>query len=129
MNETKFYLGIDWGEKRIGLALGDSETKLATPFKTAGSLEELLEIIVQEEIDLAVLGRPVKMGGGEDLDPSFLDFLDRLKKELGEKRIETIDERLTSKQADKLPGDKKTKASRDEISATLILQTYLDSLN
>ena len=128
MNETKFYLGIDWGGKRIGLALADSETRLATPFKTIASLEELLEVIVEERIDVVVLGEPIKMRGGEDLDPSFLDFFNKLKKELGEERIKTVDERLTSQQADKLLGSRKTKASRDEISAALILQTYLDNL-
>ena len=39
-DEFKIYLGVDWGEKRIGLSLADSITKLATPFKTVGSAEE-----------------------------------------------------------------------------------------
>jgi RNase H-fold protein (predicted Holliday junction resolvase) len=42
--------------------------------------------------------------------------------------IKLYDERLTSKAADKLSGDKKTKAKRDEIAAMIILQNYLDSL-
>jgi len=127
--ETKFYLGVDWGEKRIGLAMADSEIRLATPFKTVDSLDELLEVIREEEIDLVVLGQPIKMSGErEDLDPLFLDFLEEFKNKLKDVKIELVDERLTSRQADKLPGDKKNKASRDEISAALILQTYLDKL-
>jgi len=126
--ETKFYLGVDWGEKRIGLSLADSETKLATPFKTVGSLEELEQTTKEEEIDILVVGKPIKMKGeGEGLNPLFLDFIKELESKIPELKIELVDERLTSKQADKLPGGKKEKASRDEISAILILQTFLDS--
>lgn len=128
--EPKFYLGVDWGEKRIGLALADSETRLAIPFKTVASLKELTEVIKEEEIDILVVGKPIKMKGEEEgLNPLFLDFLEKLKIKLSELKIELVDERLTSKQADKLPGDKKTKASRDEIAATLILQTHLGLYN
>ena len=55
----KKYLGVDWGEKRIGLALGDSETKVATPFRTAGDMAELVKVVKGEEIDVVVVGRPV----------------------------------------------------------------------
>ena len=45
MNEVRKYLGIDWGSRRLGLALADSETSMALPFQTAASLGEVLILI------------------------------------------------------------------------------------
>lgn len=119
------FLGIDWGEKRIGLALGDSETKIATPFLVVNRLEEIKKIISQEEIGEIVIGLPLKMGGGDKLSDEFAGFLNKLKG--GVKiPIREIDERLSSKAADALTGDKKTKAPRDAVAAMLILQSFLD---
>lgn len=131
--KEKKYLGVDWGERRIGLALGDSETKLATPYKTVGDVEEIIKIIREEKIDTVVVGKPLKMAdtGCQISDvryrmsDEFLNFLDSLKKKL-DIPVETIDERLSSKAADALPGNKKEKAGRDEMAAMLILQNYLD---
>jgi len=127
--DNKVYLGVDWGEKRIGLALADGETRIATPFKTVGSLPELIDVIREEVVDVLVLGKPIKMRGGQDgLNPDFTSFLDKLRSALPELAIELVDERLSSQQADKLPGDKRTKAGRDEMAAMIILQNYFDRL-
>ena len=122
---TKNYLGIDWGEKRIGLALADSETKLALLFCTVADLNALLKLILAEDVDILVIGNPQKMSGAEADNPGFLSFLDKLKQSTN-REIVVIDERLSSKAADALVGGKKDKASRDEIAAALILQSYLD---
>lgn len=122
----KKYLGIDWGEKRIGLALADEETCLALPFKTVSSLAELLQVIKEEEIDEIVIGSPKKMSGEVANNPSWLNFVEQLKEKSG-KKINFLDERLSSLAADALSGEKKDKAERDEIAATIILQDYLDS--
>ena len=126
--EEKKYLGIDWGEKRLGLATGDTETKMALPFKTAASLAEILAIIQAEEIDEIIIGRPEKMSGNQDepLTAGYLNFLSALRQETVLPIIE-IDERLSSKAADALGGHKKMTAGRDEIAAALILQNYLDA--
>ncbi len=118
------YLGIDWGEKRIGLATADSETGLALPLKTAGSLREVLAAVKEEEADILVLGAPRKLSGAEADNPAWQEFLAGLK-ETG-KRVELVDERLSSLAADALSGEKSEKAERDEIAATIILQNYLD---
>jgi putative Holliday junction resolvase len=126
--ETKLYLGIDWGGKRVGLALGDSETKMAMPFKTVANAREVAEVVREETVDVLILGKPIKMRGeAEGLDQGFVNFLEELKRLLPEMTIELVDERLSSKAADALPGGD-MKASRDEIAAMLILQEYLDSL-
>jgi putative Holliday junction resolvase len=124
--ELKIYLGVDWGEKRIGLALGDSETGLATPFKTVSDIQALVKTAAEENADILVVGQPIKMRGIKDgLAMNFLTFVEDLKSRLPDKEIVLVDERLSSKAADALPGGG-LKASRDEVAAMLILQDFLD---
>ena len=119
------YLGVDWGEKRIGLALADGEINLAMPFKTVSNLKELIEVIEEEGADIIILGRPIKMRGeGDGLNPDFSSFAEELKNKTVAEII-MIDERLSSQAADSLPGGN-LKASRDEVAAMIILQNYLD---
>jgi len=125
MDKIKNYLGVDWGEKRIGLATGDSEVKLALPFKTASNLAEVLTILNEEKTDIIILGQPKKMSGAEANNPAWLAFLAQLREKSG-RPVELVDERLSSLAADALGGRAEEKASRDEIAATLILQNYLD---
>ena len=122
----KKYLGVDWGEKRIGLALGDSLTKIATPFKVVGNIDEIIKVVKDEKVDIVIVGKPLKMKNEKlKMQNEFLDFLSILESRL-DVPIKTIDERLSSKAADALTGDKKTKASQDAVAAMLILQNYLD---
>jgi putative Holliday junction resolvase len=125
--KLKIYLGVDWGEVRIGLALGNSEIKIAEPFRTVSSIKDILDIIKDEEIDEIVIGKPFKMINSEfKISEEFLGFNNELKQKT-KLSVHEIDERLTSQAADKLVGSKKTKAGRDEIAAMLILQQYLDT--
>ncbi len=129
MNDYKKYLGIDWGEARIGLSLGENETKIVSPYKTVSSIDEILRVIKEEEIDEIVVGKPYKMADSElQVSNDFLIFLDKFKEKINIP-IHEIDERLTSVAADGLVGNKKTKAGRDEIAAMIILQQYLDKLD
>jgi len=124
--DKKKYLGIDWGEKRIGLSLADEETYLALPFKTVPNLEELLAVIKEEGITNIVIGSPKKMSGQVANNPLWLNFVAQLK-DRSTVPVNFLDERLSSLAADALSGGKKDKAERDEIAATIILQDYLDS--
>ncbi len=131
------YLGIDWGEKRIGLALADGETKIATPFKVAANVAEVLKAAAEEEIDVVVLGKPSSITNNQlqITNEKYNKFIDELMSKV-KVPVELVDERLSSKAADALIGTKKiyppkprrrrAKASRDEIAAMLILQSYLD---
>lgn len=124
--ETKIYLGIDWGEVRFGLAMGDSDSHMAVPIETVGSLADILKIIKNEGIDEVVIGEPVKMSGDKvSINKKYLDFIDKLKAEI-KIPISKYDERLSSKAADALGGDKKNKAGRDSVAAMIILQSYFD---
>lgn len=125
METIKKYLGVDWGEKRIGLATADGETNLALPLKTVATLGEVLSAVKEEETDVIIVGAPKKMSGAEANNPLWLDFVQRLR-EKSACRVELIDERLSSAAADSLEGEAGVKAERDEIAATLILQDYLD---
>ncbi len=128
--EDKKYLGIDWGEKRIGLALGDEELKLATPFKVVSNLEELLSEISKEEVDILVLGKPFQVYDQKaKINPKFEEFLEALRQETSAKII-TLDERLTSKAVSSLNKQifsKKSHVDKDAGAAMLILQQYFDS--
>ena len=108
------------------MALGDSENKIATPFDVAKNIDEIISVIEDEEIDEIVLGEPLAMADSllQNKD-KYLSFVSELKKKIS-LPISTIDERLTSKAADALSGDKKTKAPRDAVAAMLILQSFLD---
>lgn len=120
------YLGIDWGEKRIGLAYADEETKLALPLGTVSNLAGVLQAIVEEEITKIVLGLPYQMASlDHKINADFLNFVKALEAKIKIPVIQ-IDERLSSQAADALGGPKKMRAGRDEIAAALILQTYLD---
>ncbi len=126
----KKYLGIDWGSKRIGLAIGDDETKIAVPFFVVENINKVLNIIKDEDIQVIVLGKPLSIVNHElqITNESFNLFVDELKDKI-KIPVKMIDERLSSKAADALVGDKKTKAPRDTIAAMLILQNYLDKLS
>lgn len=135
----KKYIGVDWGEKRIGLALADSETRIATPFKVAGNLQEVMAEIKKEEIDVIVVGKPLQISNLQfPISKQFGEFVKLLKKKINIP-VKMADERLSSKAADALSGTKKTnppslklrraRAPRDAVAAMLILQGYLDKLN
>lgn len=116
---------MDWGQQRIGVALGDYETLMATPLCVVNSRDDIYKLIIREQPDLIVIGDPRKMDGSEQNQPGFAAFVQFIKKF---KPVKLMDERLTSKHADALPGDKKTKGDRDAIAAMLILQAYLDKV-
>jgi len=127
-------LGLDYGKKRIGLAIADEEARLATPFSVIENkgdsfvIEELGKIIVAENINKVVVGLPLslKEGEGNELVNEVYIFVEELRKGLG-LPVETEDERYTSEQTRSLfAGQKNKKANKDTVAAMIILQSYLD---
>ena len=132
------YLGIDFGEKRVGLALGDDAVKVASPFRVIDNngidmlLVELAELIETEDIKQIVVGVPYslkeskgKVGKQEQV---VIDFITRLGMATTVP-IAREDERFTSAQVDKLmAGEKLPNGKRDAVSAMIILQSYIDKL-
>lgn len=121
------YLGLDWGEKRIGLALGDAETKLATPFGVVSNPQGVLDIIKAEGVETVIVGCPYNISDSNfPLSKKYEEFVKYLKDKL-DIPVETIDERLSSKAADSLLGGR-FKNKRDAVAAMLILQSYFDKI-
>lgn len=122
------YLGIDYGTKRIGIALSDDEGRIALPGKMiqniskSGVLKELRAILKKEHVEKIIIGLPVALRGGDtETTRKVRLFAQTLEKELAQP-IEFENENFTSRIAS--VHTKKTKI--DEASAALILQSYLD---
>lgn len=125
-------LGIDYGQKKVGLALADEETKLALPL-TVVSPEELKvkiqELIDSEKISKIVVGWPLALSGQETNQTKEVgEFVNKLRSIFN---IEVVveDERLTTIQAKKSSLAKQGRDSQgndDAVAAMHILQTYLD---
>lgn len=140
-------LGIDVGEKRIGLAISDSEWTLATPLKTIKrttknqELKEILKIVKEEGIKKIILGLPVGLRGGKTrmmkLVEEFKETLEKcLKEENLGVEIEVYDERFSTFEArQRLMEYEAIKGKRirdkkefiDAISAQIILEDYMES--
>ena len=131
-------MGIDPGMKRVGLALGDDESGLATPHKTLLRQDDpsLLRALIEEArvagAELLVLGLPVRMNGSEGPEARRARGLAKALEQRGKLQVVLWDERLTSAAAERelrasgLRGEKK-KALIDQAAATLLLQSYLDA--
>ena len=131
------YLGIDYGEKRIGLAVSDLTNTIATSYKyiinNKSKLANLNNIVKELNISHIVIGLPLLLNGQKGEKAVIVEeFAKNLANELGA-NIEIIfeDERLTTVSAERilLEGDvsrKKRKGKIDALAATLILQKYLD---
>jgi len=119
------YLGIDFGDTHIGIALGDTGS-IAVPFGIVqnddGLMVELKRITRDESVDEIVVGWPVSLSGKENERTVKTDqFIHRLADELG-LPIYKSDERMTSTAAEK----KGVRGRVDAAAATDILQTYMD---
>ncbi len=119
------YLGIDYGTKRIGLALASDETS-PVPFATV-PLSEVVKIITDEQIDVVVVGRPRAMGDTDRvtaIEKETQQFINNLKSQISIPVVQE-DERLSSKGADALGKEFGQSGDRDAVAAMLILESYL----
>ncbi|MCF6157460.1 MAG: Holliday junction resolvase RuvX [wastewater metagenome] len=132
-------LGIDYGEKRIGIAISDPLGITAQGLPTIEcthreeDLKKIANIVREKDVKEIVVGLPKHMNNTlSDKAFTVLAFIDSLKKHV-HIPIKTVDERLSTVRANKamLEGDlsrKKRKKRIDMITAQLILQTYLDMI-
>ena len=131
-------IGIDYGIKRIGLAVTDPLQIFASPLITVspGEFDNFMEVYLKtEEVDAFVIGYPVKMNNQPSTSVTYINpFIKKLKKTYPEKHIYLADERFTSQMAIRtmIEGglkkkDRQDKSIIDKISASIILQSYLDS--
>ena len=130
-------LGIDYGDKRIGLSLSDPEEKLARRFYTLINegeekvLEAIIEEIEKENIEKVVIGLPLGFSGESDQTRKVEKFIGILGENVTIPIIK-VNEVLTSKMAQENllnAGVKDIKGILDQEAARIILQDYLDMKN
>lgn len=131
-------LAIDYGKKRTGIAVSDPLQLIANGLTTVSTgvlFDFLMDYLKKESVECIVVGLPKQMNNqpSENMN-NIVPFVNRLKKALPDMPIEYVDERFTSVLAHQamIDGGLKKKARQnkalvDEISATIILQSYLES--
>lgn len=130
-------LAIDYGQKRVGLAVTDVDQIIASPLTTVHSkdiISFLKNYIKSENVELFVVGEPRQMNNTASESVKYIDpFVRLLAKEFPEIKVVRIDERFTSKIAQQVvlnsglkKKDRQNKSLVDTISAAVILQSYLE---
>jgi putative Holliday junction resolvase len=126
-------LGIDFGRVKIGLALADQPTRVALPWKVIAFADwqtEIKKVVSQEEIKLIIVGLPINLKGKKSFQTMAVEKFVQELKQLTPAKVEVVDERLTSKQAQKQMSSPGSQQSDDDaLAASFILQSFLDKNN
>lgn len=131
-------LGIDYGRKRVGLAVTDPLQIFASPMNTISAHDInnfIAEYMAVEQVDAFVVGYPVQMNNEPSESVKYIDpFIRKLKKKFPGIPVHLVDERFTSQMAFRTMIDgglkkkeRQNKSIIDMISASIILQSFLDS--
>lgn len=130
-------LAIDYGKKRCGLAATDDLQLIASGLETIDTavlLDYLGKYFAQNQVETLVVGQPVDLRGNmSEVESDILEFIQRFEERFPAIKIERFDERFTSKmasyfisQSGKNKKQRQEKGLIDKVSATLILQQYLE---
>ncbi|HEY4800933.1 MAG TPA: Holliday junction resolvase RuvX [Bacteroidia bacterium] len=133
-------LAIDYGAKRTGIAATDPLKMIASPLETVLTgevIDFLKKYFSKEEVECVVIGKPVNLDNSDsEIEKQIQSFIVNLKKQFADMKIERMDERFTSKIAQSAILDsgikkmeRRNKSLVDKVSATLILQSYLETIN
>lgn len=131
-------LGVDFGTKRIGLAISDADRRIASPLATyarrdsARDARYFQELADQEEIERLVIGLPVHMSGDESQKAAEARAFGQWLGEMTNRPVVFWDERLTTAHAEQLLWDaglthKQRRDRRDRVAAQIMLQAFLDA--
>lgn len=131
-------LAIDYGTKRTGIAITDELQIIASGLTTVNTKELipfLKDYCLKEKVELFIVGEPRQMNNEvSESEASILPFIEKLTKAIPAIPVVRVDERFTSKMAFQTmidsgltKGQRRNKALVDEISATIILQSYMSS--
>ncbi|TFH38676.1 MAG: Holliday junction resolvase RuvX [Bacteroidia bacterium] len=132
-------LGIDYGLKRTGIAVTDPTRTIASPLITVAThklLGFITDYLSREEVDEFVIGYPRTLNNLPGEMVKYIDpFVKRLRKLFPSRPVHLVDERFTSSIAMRAmidggmkKSDRENKANVDKISASLILQSFLESV-
>lgn len=128
-------LGIDYGERKIGVAMGDTESRIASPWVIienqghGDAIKQIKLICEREGVDRVVVGIPKMLratSAENEQIRSIRRFADDLRKE--NIPVDEADEMLTSAQAQYYLHQTGSKAQDDDVAASIILQSHLDRL-
>lgn len=130
-------VAIDYGRKRVGLAVTDPGKIIATSLTTVHAkdiFDFLKDYLQKEEVDGFVVGEARKLDNSMSESAEFIEpFVKKLRKTFPDKPVERMDERFTSKmaldamiQGGTKKKDRQDKGRIDTISATIILQSYME---
>ncbi len=130
------YLGIDFGIKKSGVSISDSNKLISFPLETIETknlLDYIKQISIDENIEIVVIGKPLRLNNEiHDLEEEIVKFIKSLKNYLPNIQVERIDERFTSKISKQIiinsgvgKKNRRDKLIIDKISASLILESYL----
>jgi len=130
-------IGLDLGEKRIGVAAADDRAQVAVPVATIAAdgdaVGAVSRLVKEQQADAVVIGLPLSLSGA--MGPQAqraMGVVEALRERLGVP-VHTWDERLTTVQAgrslgpSRRGGRERQKGARDAIAAAILLQAYLDS--
>jgi len=132
-------MALDYGERKIGVALSDSLQMISYPYKTIDRkktpnyIGEIKNIIEDKEVGGIVVGYPINMSGQETKQTKItMDFINELKNKINIK-VFKYDERLSSKEAVRYLQNQNIKTGHnkekiDQISASIILEQFLATL-
>ena len=131
-------IGIDYGTKRIGIAVTDPMQIIASPLTIVANVsfnDFIDDYTKKENVEAFVIGYPKQLNNTPSKSVQHIDpFIKKLKKKFPQIMIMLVDERFTSVMAMKSiidggvkKSDRQDKSIIDKISAALILQSYLDS--
>ena len=130
-------LAIDFGNKRTGIAVTDKLQMIAsslTTVETKNIISFLQDYMKKEEVECIVIGQSINLDNTDnEIEKNIQSFIVDLKKIFPQMKIERIDERFTSKIAQRTILDsgikkmeRRNKSLVDKVSATIILQSYLE---
>ena len=129
-------LAIDYGQKRVGLAVTDELQMIATGLTTVhvkDIMSFLVDYLKKEKVDRIVVGEPRQMDYSPSESQKFITpFIKKFKKQFPHIPVDSFDERFTSKMAQSAileaglkKKDRQNKSLVDMVSATIILQSYM----
>jgi putative Holliday junction resolvase len=129
-------IGIDFGERRIGVAAADDRMRMAIPLVTilvdGDPVEAVVRMLEEERADKLVVGLPLSLTGAEGPQAQRIREVIAQLSERVALPIDTWDERLTTVQASRSrPAGQRGKGTgvgQDSIAAAILLQAYVDSL-
>ena len=131
------YIGIDYGQKKIGLSVTDDNKVFAFPLETVKNIDFfdfIFDFTKENNVEKFIVGKPIRMyGENSEIESEIIKFIKKLEKKFPNIPIVRFDERFTSKIATKSilsSGAKKKlrlkKEIVDKISATIILRDFLE---